>query len=342
MAYNDSGELPGSQSTYSLGGYTFELKVQNVHEPGEEEVVSIFAVCHGPDGSRETQAVDFPVGTTVESWSVEANETEASVYAILEIGSEFGEGPWPNPVNAAYGEVQNGASPRTLERYDGYIAFLLGPDNYRRENFMCSASPGVGFFDPGTGSWPSNINVNTPYTYNGKTVYYASLGNGLFLSALSGGVNYYVDSSGGGLDIAKAAWTVLYGSSLSDSGEHLIARFAIDLREADGGPDGDWDEPGDTGDPSYTLNVNVTGASAGTHDAAAVPMAPADQPVYGSGGAGGNGGGGGAGASTVIIYEFVTDKAGSVNQEAYAREAGAGGPGGPGGRGADGCIIIFY
>ena len=62
----------------------------------------------------------------------------------------------------------------------------------------------------------------------------------------------------------------------------------------------------------------------------------------GDGGNGGNGGGGGAGASTVIIYEFATDKAGSVNQEAYAREAGAGGPGGPGGRGADGCIIIFY
>ena len=130
-------------------------------------------------------------------------------------------------------------------------------------------------------------------------------------------------------------YIILYGGSKSENA--LIARFAIDIREADSD---NWDEPGDDGPPGTTLNVTVTGATAGS-----CTGTPADNETvkgYGDGGDGGYGGGGGAGASTVIIYEFATSIAESVQQEAISRGPGTGGPGGKGGKGGDGCILIFY
>lgn len=365
MAYKDSDQIT-NDSNYALGDYSFRIERSSV--PGSTND-KIEAICTDKDGKNARKSIQIPSSTQLDGWYVEANETEVTVYAVerIPIGDsdehtypDFGQGPWPQPVNAAYGEVQNGASPRALARYNGYIAFLLRADNYRRESFMCSASPGVGYFDPGTGSWPSNINVNIPYTYDGKTVYYAHLGIGLFLGALSGGVNYYVGSSGGGLDIAKAAWTVLYGIPVTpteyETKQVIVGRFAIDVEDAGGvGPGSDWIDPGDydpdweEGDPTHTLYVEVTGALSGRHNDPIVDPSysyiPADKDTvkdYGCGGDGGHGGGGGAGASTVVIHKFATNQANSKEVTAIARRHGYGSGGGKGGKGGDGCILVYY
>lgn len=352
MAYNDSGELPVSQSTYSLGGYTFEFKVETVHEPGEPDVVSVFAICRSPDGTRETVPMDFPAGTTVESWSVEANETEATVYANIK-GPEGPTIPAPyyKPVPSSPGRVVGyyradsnrvlvglgsnavGTATWTDDLNDGSFTLLLAQTD--------SPNPFADFLvaDEHHG-YPRDIRS---YTYNGLKAYYVTSFNANY-SGIAPPVGYAVNSgSFPSVPVNVAgiiAWHMLYGKDAGVVKNELIARFAIDIREADGGPDGDWDEPGDTGDPSYTLNVFVTGASSGSNNG--TPLEAGQTGGYGNGGTGGNGGGGGAGASTVIIYDFVTDKAGTVNQEATSQGPGSGGPGGKGGKGGDGCILIFY
>lgn len=312
MAYNDSGELPVSQSTYSLGGYTFELKVQTVHEPGEPDVVSVYAICRGPDGNRETVPMDFPSGTTVESWTVEANETEASVYATVNN-------------NIPVVSVQSVG-------YSGYYSGVYGP----AQKIATFTGPGTaGQFGVIIASSEAGT-LDSAYTYYGKTVYYHAV-CGTFSNYLDPRFDTILNTDGWPSNAAYAAWYMIYGSAAGDNGEKLIARFAIDIREAD--TDG-WDEPGDDGPPGTTLNVTVTGATAGS-----CTGTPADNETvkgYGDGGDGGYGGGGGAGASTVIIYEFATSLADSVSQEAISRGPGTGGHGGKGGKGGDGCILIFY
>lgn len=342
MAYDDSEALQPN-STYSLGGYTFELKVQNVHEPGEPDVVSVFAICRSPDGTRETVPMDFPAGTTVESWTVEANETEASVYAKIR-KKEHGPSSYvylPQISGTTIGEVQAGGMDFGVSTASGRVHFYVGR----------TTSGSVKAF-----------RVRNPESQTNDWVYVCSdiIGQRVAYTALSGresaqASSKYLTEQYDGIYYARTnrvnfPWNVelqqyeSYQEAFEDGkgteDEILVARFAIDLSEADGGPDGDWDEPGDTGDPSYTLNVHVTGASSGSNNG--TPLEPGQTGGYGNGGIGGNGGGGGAGASTVIIYEFATNKAGTVNQEATAQDPGTGGPGGKGGKGGDGCILIFY
>lgn len=309
MAYNDSGELPVSQSTYSLGSYTFELKVQTVHEPGEPDVVSVFAICRGPDGTRETQAVDYPASATVESWRVECNEKEATVYAT----------------------VNNNIPIVTVQsvEYTGYYFNTYGPAE-RLATFSGRLNFGVILAASSQGT------LTGSFTYYGKTVYYYAV-EGTFPSFLNPRYDEVLNSDGWPSNVPLTAWSMIYGSAVGDNGEKLVARFAIDIREAD---TEDWDEPGDDGPPGTTLYVTVTGATAGS-----CTGTPADNETvkgYGDGGDGGYGGGGGAGASTVIIYDFATSLADSVVQEAISRGPGSGGPGGKGGKGGDGCILIFY
>lgn len=328
MAYNDSGELPVSQSTYSLGGYTFELKVQTVHEPGEPDVVSVYAICRGPDGTRETQAVDYPASATVESWSVECNETEASVYVSTKSNDATLKSGAPSATNGiVYCEYTASSETRTFwpvnaERpiLAGVISrpgwpvtpFLLDSKNDVRNNWGLYSDSyvvdGVTFYINHGAAWPSQ----TSFT-------------GAFLGS-------FADNQTATETLARQ-----YFDFDKEDGGKIVGRFAIDIREAD---TEDWDEPGDDGPPGTTLYVTVTGATAGS-----CTGTPADNEAvkgYGDGGDGGYGGGGGAGASTVIIYDFATSIADSVQQEAISRGPGTGGPGGKGGKGGDGCILIFY
>lgn len=344
MAYNDSGELPVSQSTYSLGGYTFELKVQNVHEPGEPDVVSVFAICHGPDGDRETIAKDFSSDTQILNWYVEANETEASVYVDTHAEAHDLPTNLPKPIMAYTSYSINRRELGVVKRLtiDSDTPFIVTAGSSTSQDqitvtFVAPEGHTTANVTWAVGDEPSrsgSINLSHSYSIYGKTVLYNHDTWGYYKwDPAPSGVLY------GLLPDDNSKWMAVYGDAKSDE-TVLVGRFAVDLREADGGPDGDWDEPGDTGDPSYTLNVFVTGASSGSNNG--TPIEPGQTGGYGNGGTGGNGGGGGAGASTVIIYEFATDKAGTVNQEATAQGPGTGSPGGKGGKGGDGCILIFY
>ena len=328
MAYNNSGELPIGQS-YQLGEYVFSITVS--HDPGESET-GINVRC---DKGGERARVASEVTGTVESWSVEANETEASVYVKVR-----NTGDWTaddNFVVSSAGTYLGSSNERKFYKsYDGKAVAVYrtgGLDNWYGP-VLISTERNATLYSQGASMYT--------FEYQGLTWY------------LNTGYHYAKPSTwdtplptiGTPSSSVKEQFTQIMAMAnvevSADERQQLVARFAIDIREAGGGPGGDWDEPGDTGDPSYTLNVNVTGASAGTHDAAAVPMAPADQPVYGSGGAGGNGGGGGGGQSTAIVRRFATDKAGSVNQEVTLRPPGVGSKGSPGGKGGDGCILIFH
>lgn len=197
------------------------------YQDGERiDLIGMVVTAKKADGSTWTN-VKYPNGhiplgeLIIEPTLADVNETSMDTKKEW---PEFGQGPWPQPINAASGEVGDETSSYkpAVARYDGYIAFLLGEDDYRDSSFMCSASPGVGYWDSGTGSAPSNIMVNTPYTYNGKTVYYGSMGSGIKYHALTGGVNHTVSTSGDGLNIAKAAWVILYGIPVSIGGEQTI------------------------------------------------------------------------------------------------------------------------
>lgn len=340
MAYNDSGELSVSQSTYSLGGYTFELKVQTVHEPGEPDVVSVYAICRGPDGTRQTQAVDFPAGTKITGWYVEANETEASVYAFGEFeGGEIDIGPITKPVaSAAVATLVRLKETFSYQVEGGVTTQTVSGSNARQ--LFASTVPNAVWHGTRPEGTDDGRGTCSAFTHNGLTVYWATRSGGY-----AGTITKADPNLGISLDTLysyakQVAWSMIYEGREGESGEKLIGRFAIDLHEAGGGPDGDWDEPGSDGPPGTTLNVTVTGATAGS-----CTGTPADNETvkgYGDGGDGGYGGGGGAGASTVIIYEFATSIADSVQQEAISRGPGTGGPGGKGGKGGDGCILIFY
>lgn len=357
MAYDDGEDLQPN-STYSLGGYTFELKVQKVHEPGEPDVVSVFAICRSPDGTRETVPMDFQDGTKVNSWSIEANETEASVYVKADV-PEPGTPRYTTPADDSsltykytgktftfqeiavgtqlYGTLYNPYldvwRTYTLKSASAKVfAYRYVTDDGRYSHVLLSSSEPFTIHYRG----PDRSGPGSPITERDEIV--------TAFDAPSLPDKNAEITTGEPVNSAYAyPDMVKFGNGdyiVTESDEILVARFAIDLREADGGPDGDWDEPGDTGDPSYTLNVYVTGASSGSNSG--VPLEPGQTGGYGNGGTGGNGGGGGAGASTVIIYDFATDKAGTVNQEATAQGPGSGGPGGKGGKGGDGCILIFY
>lgn len=347
MAYDDSGELPiasdpSEENIYNLGGYSFELEVQNVHEPGEPDVVSVFAICRGPDGTRQTQAVDFPAGTKITGWYVEANETEASVYAFGEFeGGEIDIGPITKPVASAAAATLVRLKETFSYQVEGGVTTQTVSGSNARQLFASTVPNAVwhGTRPEGTDDGRGTCSA---FTHNGLTVYWATRSGGY-----AGTITKADPNLGISLDTLysyakQVAWSMIYEGREGESGEKLIGRFAIDLREADGGPDGDWDEPGSDGPPNKTLYVTVVGASAGMHDPLIFPTENRAIKGYGFGGDGGHGGGGGAGASTVIIYDFATSKADEVVQEAITKSPGNGSGGGKGGKGGDGCILIFY
>lgn len=343
MAYNDSGELPISQNRYSLGGYTFELKVQNVHEPGEDPVVSVFAICRGPDGARETQAIDFPDGTTIKSWNVEANETEASVYVKYNNGGTLKPGA-PSAVNGqVYCTYQYGGSLRSFYPTNAQGAVLAG--------------------------WISRPEWSiTPVLLDSKNAVRNNWGQ-VISSVVVDGVTFYLNhTASANAPIATEPSGTFLGSFESEEtaiqslvsqyfdivgAEELVARFAIDLTTAGGGPGGGWDEPGsvepEPGELTHTLTLTAIAALSGRHNDplndTSYSYMPADnltEKPYGCGGDGGYGGGGGGGASSMVVRQIVTDKASHVEYTTRTKRHGYGSGGGKGGKGGDGCILIFY
>lgn len=355
MAYTNvqSGEIPEGTQYYSgklpLGDYNFYLKIDATGVSPQ-----IVAQCESPDGTMRTAASrTWPSGTQVLGWSVEANETEASVYAKIKKPKV---GPDLPKFSYNYGSCSGITyldDTLTLMGSFYFSTFFLN-DSYNA--FIASDSsipshPDISWSGSVTTRW-NNTRDRYYYTYDGKTAYYATIvnNNGTLTFFKSSDVaNSQLSFS----DRGKMAWIMVYGSQGDEKEEDvLVARFAIDIGDAGGYPGGGggWTQPGDWNpDPSTTLHLTVNGALSGRHNDplndpsySYVPAENTAQAGYGCGGDGGNGGGGGGGASTIIVRQFATNKANSKEILALAKRHGYGSGGGKGGKGGDGCILIYY
>jgi hypothetical protein len=326
MAYTGSGPLsPGSE--YKLGDYTFSLANVVV----EDDRVLQAHCTNGEESAAK--GISVPTSAQLESWSVEADETEASVYATVHT---TGDNPWDFPPfePAIVSVVPYTPGGVWSEIYSQPVHAI----KYQETNNYYVAASATSFTEDNS---QGSIRHAQSFTYNGKTVYWLrSTDNGcsdLPRAALNimYGPEPYI------------AWTMIYGSFEEEDKERLVARFAIDLADAGGGPGGGWIEPGDDG--FGILHLTVNGALSGRHndpiEDPTYSYIPADQDAvksYGCGGDGGHGGGGGAGASTVVVHTFATDKADYNDVAAYAKRHGYGSGGGKGGTGGDGVILIYY
>lgn len=364
MAYKDSGEI-ANNSNYALGDYSFRIERTSV--PGSTND-KIEAICT-QGGKNARKSIQIPSDTKLNGWYVEANETEATVYAEVDVPISGSDEKKSDLIPIA---LPVASPPFTLKS-----AYYL-PDGIWTVN---GGGAGIGYtYSQGAVlsgvavlasdspftvsedfSWRGTTRhdetyVDSYYTHNNKTVYSWEI---------SAGVTEVTPDSGLG-NILKnyrsyeIAWTLIYGD---DAGEKeyktetmLVGRFAIDIEDAGGdGPGSDWTDPGDydpdweEGDPTHTLYVEVIGALSGRHndpiEDPSYSYIPSDKDTvkdYGCGGDGGHGGGGGAGASTVVVHKFATNQANSKEVTAIARRHGYGSGGGKGGKGGDGCILVYY
>lgn len=341
MAYKDSSEI-ATNSNYALGDYSFRIERSSV--PGSSND-KIEAICT-KDGKNARKSIQIPSSANVESWYVEANDTEATVY--VQIGDSFG------PIDAT-------DIPCNIPTDNSYLAPY-------RSNQIANTSFGWALF-LGSIQQPAIVSATL---YNNQ-LYVALLEPSSLL-----GTYFNLSSEGGsfgagnfsdkyvGIGSSNNTFFNIPSSQINpagmgptpsvEGGVYMVGRFAINLEDAGGdGPGSDWIDPGDydpdweEGDPTHTLYVEVTGALSGRHNDPIVDPSysyiPADKDTvkdYGCGGDGGHGGGGGAGASTVVIHKFATNQANSKEVTAIARRHGYGSGGGKGGKGGDGCILVYY
>lgn len=350
MAYKDSGEI-ANNSNYALGDYSFRIERTSV--PGSTND-KIEAICTDKDGKNARKSIQVPSSTQVLGWHVEANETEATVYATVEKKSAEPLIPGGVDVGSPKIEIYNNEAHTSKTVYDGgEVGFLVDDPQYLTRVYAVNASsqPFVlhtyNVWSDGTEHNHSYTNAGS-FTYDGKTVYLKSIN-----TPAGYGSNVPVNPP---MDREYAAWTAIYANGPDVIQEVMIGRFAIEIEDAGGvGPGSDWTDPEDydedweEGDPTHTLYVEVTGALSGRHndpiEDPSYSYIPADKGTvkdYGCGGDGGHGGGGGAGASTVVVHKFATNQANSKEVTAIARRHGYGSGGGKGGKGGDGCILVYY
>ena len=334
MAHKESGELQ-SGSSYALGEYSFRIERTSV--PGSSND-KFEAICT-KDGKNARKSIQLPSSIQMPGWYVEANETTADVYIIVEGGS----------INAI------------LSVADGE---WLGRSEQQAEGYRCSATPGIALATQGS------VIYLTRY---GDGVYRAGNTSGRLglLTSVTGhstagywGFDSYTTTFGyispvNYKDGIPFSTINPEGKSIDEidiSGTKLVGRFAIELEDAGGvGPESDWTDPGDYDDdwepdePTHTLNIEIDGALSGRHNDplndTSYSYVPADKATvkdYGCGGDGGNGGGGGAGASSIVVYKFATNKADGKEITVKPKRHGYGSGGGKGGKGGDGCILIYY
>ena len=314
MASSSSGPL-SPNAVYQLGQYQFKLNVTKSQEGDSKQIQAQMT----ENDQSKYHSIYVDGDATVESWRVEANESTADVYVTV---------------------AQRNTKVREVDLADvNQIPYSYGPsiDAYWPDIAVYADFPAIVSFSG------LDAQTSSPITLT----YYAEK-----------------DLYCGNIDLNGSSSTPDYGpitldyrnilpqghASEATKTEELLARFAIETQQAvDPTQPEQWDEQPDTGDPQYRLGLTVWGALSGRHNDPlhnpSFSYVPADQDSvkgYGGGGDGGHGGGGGGGASTVIVYEFGTDKAGSKNIKAFARRHGYGSSGGRGGRGGDGCIIVYY
>lgn len=370
MAVKDSGEI-ATNSNYTLGDYSFRIERSSV--PGSTND-KIEAICT-KGGKNARKSIQVPSSTKFDAWYVEANETEASVYVLIQgAGDGYVSGlntkTWTQPIKAAKGAVFTGDGVITNATVTSGNASILQSAN--KSGFIITGEAGsvihivkdysnTGIHREYDVTLSSSLANTSSYTHDGKTAYWHHEDTLVYYgtanpSDLPQGGGTWVSNGWG-----EAGWTITYGIPTTKyPKEMLIARFPIEIDDAGGvGPRGgigggwtdpeDYDEDWEEGDPTHTLYVEVTGALSGRHNDPIVDPSfsyiPADKDTvkdYGCGGDGGHGGGGGAGASTVVIHKFATNQANSKEVTALARRHGYGSGGGKGGKGGDGCILVYY
>lgn len=343
MAYTtvQSGEIPEGTQYYSgklpLGDYNFYLKIDATGVSPK-----IVAQCESPDGEVRTAASrTWPAGTHVLQWSVEANETEASVFVSVVQRVDIGNIESINQSTLC--TATDGSQFHTYASPHGML-MLLGNTLFK---VFATDSPGQSAIYTAEDGTSANWPMNQTYTANGKTVYYVSNSASWRTRPTILPQTVGSDPKADGI-----AWKMVYGDEMDYVQSKLIARFAINLGDAGGYPGGGggWTQPGDWNPtPTTTLQMTVNGALSGRHNDplhdtnySYLPAGNTAEAGYGCGGDGGHGGGGGAGASTIIVRQFATNRANSKNILALAKRHGYGSGGGKGGQGGDGCILIYY
>jgi hypothetical protein len=352
MAYKDSDELKANER-YPLGDYSFRIERSSV--PGSTND-KIEAICTDKDGKNARKSIQVLSSTKLDGWYAEANETEVTVYALIQEPegdqktSPLDTGPFSQPIKYLTEIVAiSGKWTRILT--GGYFVTY----NARNPMVLCGGPTGtawhyITYYDGALQSDYEHI-LGDQFIYDDKSI-------GVSSTNCPGGTILYPDIERSSYSGA-VMWTAVYGTpsgSYKEPKEIMVGRFAIDIEDAGGvGPGSDWTDPGDydpdweEGDPTHTLYVTVTGALSGRHndpiEDPSYSYIPSDKNTvkdYGCGGDGGHGGGGGAGASTVVVHKFATNQANSKEVTAFARRHGYGSGGGKGGKGGDGCILVYY
>lgn len=337
MAVKDSAEL-GINERYPLGEYSFRVERSAGTSPNYDKIE---AICT-KGGKNARKSIQIPSSAQLICWYVEANGDTASVYVNVE---EKGDDWTCDPARevSSAGLYLGTVNDRTFfkETSGRAIAFFqFEPNGYVGPELISTDADAVRYYYGNT-----HLGVEHQFDYLG--LHWYENGNHHYMNpaSYSAGVPPYYGPEDWPTVLASAGVQVT-----TDNKDYLVGRFAIEIEDAGGvGPGSDWTDPEDGGDSTYTLYVEVTGALSGRHNDPIVDPSysylPADKDTvkdYGCGGDGGHGGGGGAGASTVVVYKFATNQAGSKEITALARRHGYGSGGGKGGKGGDGCILVYY
>ena len=347
MASKDSGELQIS-SGYTLGDYSFRIE----RSPGtSSDYDKIEAICTDKDGKNARKSIQVRSSAQVECWYVEANETEATVYA--KISSQEPTIPYLEVVCDQPDRI-----PSQLNPIDPYHSLPVGTVNGKNLYIEGASANAILLLTAYNGGLYAALSPSSPTRGGTPRIATTSAGSSrwhlfdYFRLETNGYANYVHN-----LPVSPVDPSGKYPEPSVKGGDYLVGRFAIKLEDAGGGPDnpggwidpGDWEDGWEEGDPTHTLYVTVTGALSGRHndpiEDPSYSYIPADKDTikdYGCGGDGGHGGGGGAGASTVVIHKFATNQADDKEIVALAKRHGYGSGGGKGGKGGDGCILVYY
>ena len=178
-AHKDSDQIPSDQN-YTLGDYSF--RVERTSVPGSSND-KIEAICTDKDGKNARKSIQVLSNTKMDGWYVEANESEATVYALVQV--PIGDDEHTSPLIPE--GVASGGGNVTWTVSDGRYDFCRGgtagctygsnASGFSVYSVTASAEPFIYEYGEHWGGQDRNINSGNAvsFTYNGKTVYYSGI-----------------------------------------------------------------------------------------------------------------------------------------------------------------------
>ena len=252
--------------TYKLGEYTFTVTARTIPQTG---LIDVIARATGPQGKVGAKTLQVPEGSEFKGWYLEANDTTADIYVLMEVpiegsttkkGSSLDLGPYTSPI-----EFNNGGEMWWPPESGGYERLYFDCSVFAyRYNYGILAVPDsqdITFLEkvPWAGV-EHTVTVSNPNlrTVNGKTVKWFNYVNNNNV----GWHDMAVCPNDGGFydgNMANVAWTMIYGTPVDpeyEEQENLIGRFAITAQEAGAtaGTDGEengWEDVDDGQVPLY-------------------------------------------------------------------------------------------